>query len=658
MWPTLFGTCLLLAGSGRPGITVAMDIALLRGDSVSRYQGRLELTWTNKPLRLLAHEDGSYEWVPSADYRVAEVRLLHDAGTVGTVGSDRDRANDNLLIRGDALNALISLIELPEFAREYVGKIKLAYLDPPFNTKQSFLQYDDALEHSVWLTMMRDRLLSIKTLLAPNGSVWVHCDDSEQAYLKVMMDEVFGRENFVATIIWEKVYSPRMDAENFSNSHDYIVVYSKSDLFVAQGFPQEPGQSRMFTQVTSNGRRYRFRSLRKEGKNSLREDRRNLYYGIESPDGSVIYPIRSDGREGCWRWEEATYELRKDEVVWLQREGGHQPYLRQFEDEAKPRPPETIWPHTNSGSSHEAKTESSALFPGVPAFDTPKPERLLQRIIHIASNPGDIVLDCFLGSGTTAAVAHKMDRRWVGIEREAATIDTYALPRLRKVVAGEDPGGITTVETLVGDDLPDGIKPGDARAAARTIVALQKADRLTEVVDLGDSKVRSLVRALRTIDKTKTETTWYGGGGFRVFEVAPSMFEESDGQVFLSGWATNGKLAEATAAQLHYDYGYDPPFCGQRGRSRLAVIDGLVNADVVRLVVNALAEDEQLVVCGTAVDPVAREVLRELRPGSSVRKIPQSILQDYRQTHRWQQLTLLDTSADQPATPVSEAVKA
>src|SRR5579875_1468543 len=138
------------------------------------YEGRLELTWTTKDKRLLAHEDGSYEWFPPSDYRVAEVRLLHDVETVGEVA--KVRATDNLLIRGDALNALTSLARLPEFSKEYLGKVKLAYLDPPFNTQQSFQHYDDALEHSVWLTMMRDRLLQIKELLAPDGSIWVHLD--------------------------------------------------------------------------------------------------------------------------------------------------------------------------------------------------------------------------------------------------------------------------------------------------------------------------------------------------------------------------------------------------------------------------------------------------------------------------------------------------
>lgn len=190
-------------------------------DASTPPRGRLELTWTNKHLRLLAHEDGSYEWAPPSDYRVAEVRLLDNAATSGDARADRSRAKDNLLIRGDALNALRSLAELPEFARELVGKVKLAYLDPPFNTQQSWLQYDDALEHSVWLDMMRDRLLQIRKLLSPDGSVWVHCDDSEQAYLKVMLDELFGRSNFVATIVWQRRDGRPNDAI-IGQAHDYI----------------------------------------------------------------------------------------------------------------------------------------------------------------------------------------------------------------------------------------------------------------------------------------------------------------------------------------------------------------------------------------------------------------------------------------------------
>jgi adenine-specific DNA-methyltransferase len=211
---------------------------------LSEHQGRLELTWTNKHLRLLAHEDGSYEWVSPSDYRVAEVRLLDDVTTVGDV--NRARALDNLLIRGDALNALRSLARLPEFAAEYLGKVKLAYLDPPFNTQQSFLHYDDALEHSVWLTMMRDRLIQIRELLAPGGSVWVHLDDSEIGYCRVMMDEIFGPTSFVSTVVWEGRYSRSNDAA-LSVSHNYMLVYARDGLgwrHVRNKLPRTPEQAK------------------------------------------------------------------------------------------------------------------------------------------------------------------------------------------------------------------------------------------------------------------------------------------------------------------------------------------------------------------------------------------------------------------------------
>jgi len=194
-------------------------------DRVTGYDGRLELTWTNKPLRLLADEEGHYEWVPPSDYRVAEVRLLDDVSTVGEV--KRGRAGDNLLIHGDALNALRSLAHLPEFAREYLAKVKLVYLDPPFNTQQSFLHYDDALEHSVWLTMIRDRLLEIRDLLAPSGSVWVHLDDAEMARCRIVMDEVFGADNYLGTIVWQRRFDPRNTARHISADHDYLIVFAK-----------------------------------------------------------------------------------------------------------------------------------------------------------------------------------------------------------------------------------------------------------------------------------------------------------------------------------------------------------------------------------------------------------------------------------------------
>lgn len=469
---------------------------------------------------------------------------------------------------------LRSLSELPEFEREYVGNVKLAYLDPPFNTQQSFLHYDDALEHSVWLTMMRDRLLQVKTLLAPDGSIWVHCDDSEQHRLRCVLDEVFGPNGFVATIIWQKRYS-RDNRPAIGPVHDFILVYAPAGQEWKQFRNRVPRESAKQYRNPNNDPRGFWRPIPM----TAQGHRPNQMYEIVSPAGVVHRPPK--GR--CWSMiRERFDELLAAGRIYFGQDGAGQPNVIRYLDEDEGLVPWTWWPHEEVGHTDEAKKEILDRFRDVEPFDTPKPERLMARIVHIATNPGDVVLDCFLGSGTTAAVAHKMGRRWVGIEWSRETIDTFAASRLGNVVEGRDGGPVTEM------------------------------------------------------------TGWSGGGGFRLLEVAPSMFSAVDDQVFLSEWATNGRLAEATAAQLNYEYRYDPPFSGTRGRSRLAVIDGLVSEDVARLLGGMVADNERVVICGTAVDPAARDVLRELRPGSMVRKIPQSILSEYRQaTRRWVQPTLI-----------------
>ena len=528
-----------------------------------RYQGRLELTWTNKGQRLLAGEDGSYEWVPPGDYRVAEVRLLHDVDTVGEVRSDGQRAKDNLLIQGDALNALTSLIELPELARKYVGKVKLVYIDPPFNTQQAFEHYDDALEHSVWLTMLRDRLIQVRALLSPEGSVWVHCDDSEQHRLRVVMDEVFGPASFVATVVWEKRYSRSNDA-GVSVSHDYLHVYAPDSRRWAQSrnrLPRSPSQAKQYRNP-DNDPLGPWRTIPWDAP----EIRENLGYPITTPSGAVRYPPPGRHWSGTEdRWLEIVSRGR----AHFGRDGSGSPAVKRYLFEAPGIVPNTWWAHEEVGHNDEAKKEIMDLFPDVPAFATPKPERLLARIIEIATNPRDIVLDCFVGSGTSAAVAHKLGRRWVAIERSVETVDTFALPRLAKVIAAEDAGGITEV------------------------------------------------------------ASWEGGGGFRVMEVAPPMFVEHRGAVVLADWATNGALAEATAAQLGYDYQPEPPFAGRRANKRLAVVDGRVGAAAVEFIAGLLGDRERVAICGTSIDPDTRELLKELSPGSTLRKIPSSILRDY-----------------------------
>lgn len=533
-----------------------------------RYEGKLELTWTNKHKCLLAHEDGGYEWVPPFDYRVAEVRLLRDAATFGKVGPDSSRARDNLLIRGDALHALTSLREIPEFSRAYAGKVKLVYLDPPFNTQQAFKHYDDALEHSVWLTMMRDRLEQIKSLLALGGSVWVHLDDAEMAYCRVMMDEVFGRENFVATVVWEKADSPRNSARWLSTDHDYIVVYARdAETWRPNRLPRTEKANSIYSNPDDDPR-----GPWLPGDPYANKPYSKGQYTITGPTGRTFRP--PPGR--FWRISQEKFgQFDADGRIWWGPTRAARPSIKRYLGEVAELVPRTLWGRMEVGSNRTSKNEMRRLYPGVESFATPKPERLMERIIRIGSNPGEIVLDCFAGSGTTAAVAQKLGRRWVAIEWERETIETYISPRLQSVVRGDDGVGIT------------------------------------EAVE------------------------WKGGGGFRVLDIAPSMFAEDAGLVVLADWAIGGELGEATAAQLGYDYEPEPPFVGRKGRARLAVIDGLVNPDVVRLLVRVLPERERLVLCGTAVDPETRDTLRELRPGSTVRKIPASILAEYQLGQRW-----------------------
>lgn len=534
---------------------------------MASYDGRLELTWTNKHLSLLSHDDGSYEWVNPADYRVAEVRLLHDVAPHGT--SNAARVSDNLLIRGDALNALTSLSRLPEFAREYLGKVKLAYIDPPFNTQQSFLQYDDALEHSVWLTMMRDRLMQIRELLAADGTVWVHCDDSEQHRLRVAMDEVFGSSNYVGTLIWRSSDNSNNDAKHFSTDHNYLVVYSKETGWVSERLQPTSEQASHFSNPDDDPNGPWFDGNPVNSPNP----RENLRYTITSPTGHKIPPPPNG-----WRWSEETLKAKLESGEIRFTPDGKNIRRRTYLKDHKGLPASSLWVDLElTGHNRQAKSELKRLFPGVATSDlfaTPKPERLIHRIIKVSTRAGDVVLDCFAGSGTTLAVAHKMNRRWVGIEFEPSTVESYTLPRLKKVVAGEDPGGITK------------------------------------------------------------EVDWQGGGGFRVLDVSPSMFDAQEGLVFLADWMTNGDLAEATAAQLGFENENDPPFVGRKGRSRLAVVDGLVSEAVVRLLVTALPERERVVICGTGIDPEARPLLRELRPGSTLRKIPSALLDEYRSSRQ------------------------
>ena len=531
--------------------------------------GRLELTWTNKHKRLLAHEDESYEWTSPSDCRVAEVRLLHDVTTVGKVHPKKERAQDNLLIRGDALHALTSLTRIPEFAREYAGKVRLVYIDPPFNTGQAFTNYDDALEHSVWLTMFRDRLIQLRRLMSEDASIWVHLDDVESHRARCVLDEVFGAENFVANIIWQKSYT-RENRTDISTSHDNIIVYAVNRPLWKKSrnlLPKSDAQRGRYSNP-DNDPRGKWKPTPAHAK-AEKGRRAEQFYTIVTPSGRRVDPPPGN----CWRFTEERYqEMLADKRISFGVNGDGVPSVKKFLTEVQDGlVPITIWLYQEVGSTGTAKEEIVTLLPEVIPFSTPKPERLMQRIVEIATNEGDIVLDCFAGSGTTAAVAHKMGRRWITSEWSRDNAENYVLPRLTKVVDGSDKGGITESQE------------------------------------------------------------WTGGGGFRVVEVAPSMFAVRDARIVLAPWATDEALAEAVAAQAGFNHlPDDAPFCGRKGRQRLAVVDGLVNPDVASLLVSWLAEDEVLVVYGTAVDPDTRDALTSLRRGSQVRKVPQTILTAYR----------------------------
>ena len=369
------------------------------------------LDWLNK-----SHAIRSAAQVP---FRLLDVHSRH--------GDDRAALSDNWLIQGDNLDALKAL--LPCFA----GRVKCIYIDPPYNTKSAFEHYDDNLEHSQWLSMIYPRLELLRELLAEDGSIWISIDDNEAHYLKVVMDEVFGRGNFVANVVWQKRTSP--DARLFiGDAHDHVLLYAKSkNRFSLNRVPLTKEQAAQFKNPDNDPRdSWSSTDFTAQGW------RPNQMYKITTPGGVEYEP--PPGR--CWANVENEFNrLVADKRMWFGKDGKARPRVKNFLFEHEGVRAWSWWTNGEVGHNQEAKKEINALFGADDAFDTPKPERLLQRIITLATNPGDLVLDSFLGSGTTAAVAHKMGRRWIGIEM-GEHARTHCLPRLEKVVAGEQ-GGIS-----------------------------------------------------------------------------------------------------------------------------------------------------------------------------------------------------------------------
>ena len=519
---------------------------------------RLELVWPGKDKFLLVPKDetGKPVWVERDHPAASEVRLADFTGVVGEVPDDPYAAN--LLFTGDSLDVLRILCEVPEYRAIYRGKVKLVYIDPPFNTGQAFEHYDDWMEHSTWLSFMRERLLLIRDLLAPDGSVWVHLDDAEQHRMRLLMDEVFGAQNAVATVVWQSSDIPKSTARHFSVDQDYISVYAAdASRWRPRKLPRTEAMDAKYKNPDGDPR-----GPWLPGPITATKPYSKGTYPIVTSDGTEYWPTPGT----FWRFAQDKFEqLNSDGRIYWGKDGRSRPLIKRYLSEVGDLVPRTLWHYTEVGSTRHAKIETKQLFTN--PFGTPKTERLMERVVEIGSQPGESVLDCFAGSGTTAAVAHKMGRRWVTSEILPSTVEQFTLPRLTKVVAGEDPGGITKA---VG---------------------------------------------------------WQGGGGFRTVTVGPSMYEGTPFGVLLAEWATNGRFARAVAGQLGFEFQDEAaPLCGVRGRMRLAVIDGSVGTEEIRQVVGALGDKERVTVVAKAVLPEAESLLADVSPGSRIRKAPRDLL--------------------------------
>lgn len=444
---------------------------------------KLELTWVGKENR------------PRLEPRILmeDVEKSYHAPT----RVDENDIFDNVLIHGDNLLALKAL------EADYTGKVKCVFIDPPYNTGSAFTHYDDGLEHSIWLGLMRDRLEIIKRLLSDDGSLWITIDDNEAHYLKVLCDEVFGRRAFVGSPVWENFYG-RSNAAALSPAHNYVLVYSPrgSDWkYVRNLLPRdEKGASKYKNPDNDPRGPWRLGPIF-----APEERHEGLMYTITTPSGRRVAPPKGSH----WRMlEDEFWRLVDDRRIVFGDKGDNNPalklYLNEVQDGMVPR---TWWPHSEVGHTQEAKREIQALFAEGELFDTPKPERLIQRIITIATNPGDLVLDSFAGSGTTGAVAHKMRRRWIMVEL-GDHCSTHIAPRLAKVIDGTDQGGVS-----------------------------------------------------KAVD-------WKGGGGFRYYELAPSLLEKDKwGREVISKDYDAAMLTQALCKLEGFTYAPSPDVWWQQGHS-------------------------------------------------------------------------------------------
>lgn len=398
------------------------------------------LDWAEKNRALIGlNEDkqpiwGTYEQIPYPKF----LRRF----SYGEIRDPENCLDDNFFVKGDNLHALKKLQE------NFKNKIKCIYIDPPFNTGKTFDHYADGLPNNIWLSMMKIRLELMRELLSEDGAIMVHIDDDQMPYLKILMDEIFLGQvkncdnrnnpgNHVATIVWQKKFAPQNDAKFFSDVHDYILMYAKDiRRFNINLLERSEEQNSRYINKDNDPR-----GMWISSDLTVKTPNPKWVYPITLPNGRIVTPSKSRS----WGFSKDRFEeLVEDNRIWFGDNGNSMPRLKRFlSDVKKGIVPKTIWLREEVGDNSEGKKEIKKFVDiDNNVFATPKPERLLRRIIQIASNEGDWILDAFLGSGTTCAVAHKLNRKWIGLEN-GSQLDEICVPRLKQVVAGTDHGGIT-----------------------------------------------------------------------------------------------------------------------------------------------------------------------------------------------------------------------
>jgi adenine-specific DNA-methyltransferase len=423
--------------------------------------------------------------------------------------ASEDPFKGNILIKGDNLLALNTLKKMFEDKPDS-EKVKCIYIDPPYNTGSAFENYDDNMEHSQWLSMMRDRLVILKELLREDGALFVSIDDKELAYLKILLDEVFGRKNFIGTIAVAKGTTTGQDAKNIGSSVEFILMYVKNnDEFTINKIDLNENDKKRFNKYDNIGL-YSVLQFRKTGNNDRREDRPNLYYALESPSGELIYPVGPNGYESRWRASKKYFlDLQNNGMIdWKILNGKYIPYTKYYLEDRK-KSVSNLW--SDLEGNKKATIDLKNLFEGSKKFENPKQESIIERILEISTNSNDIVLDCFGGSGTTFAVATKMSRRWIGIEI-GQHADTIEIPRLKKVLSGKDSGGISKSQNWDGGGLFSYFELGESIVDNKTMDFNWSA-KINNIIENNTEKTRK--RKCQICDKPgKRITSSYFGEGY------------------------------------------------------------------------------------------------------------------------------------------------